>query len=102
VFTTELPAAAGKGVDQIARQRTAHSPVNERKALLEVNGGDKPRWTITYEEIQEPQEKCSVIDGLALMDMLGIPSIEVLLRLHITWVEESLAQGRTRPVRQVD
>ncbi len=50
-----------------------------------------------YAEIQEPRERYSIIDHRALMELLGIPSIEELRRSHIGWVEEALVrkeQGR--------
>ncbi len=46
-----------------------------------------------YPEIQKPRERYSIIDHRALMDLLGIPSIEALRRSHKTWVEEALAKG---------
>jgi putative transposase len=46
-----------------------------------------------YIELQRPRERYSIIDHRALMDLLGIPSIEVLRRLHKGWVEEALARA---------
>lgn len=52
------------------------------------------RWpSCGYQEIQKPRERYSIIDHRALMDLLGIPSIEALQRSHKTWVEEALARA---------
>jgi len=56
------------------------------------------KWASSgYAEIQEPRERYSIIDHRALMELLGIPSIEELRRSHMGWVKEALArkeQGR--------
>ena len=50
-----------------------------------------------YAEIQTAREQDSRIDRRALMELLGIPSIEALRRLHKEWVEEALArEGQVR------
>lgn len=46
-----------------------------------------------YEEIQAPKERYSIIDHAALMDLLGLASIEALRRSHRAWVEEALARA---------
>ena len=46
-----------------------------------------------YAEIQTGQEEDSIIDRRALMELLRIPSIEAMRRLHKEWVEEALARG---------
>jgi putative transposase len=46
-----------------------------------------------YAEIQVPRERYSIIDHRALMDLLGIPSIDALRRSHSAWVEEALARA---------
>jgi hypothetical protein len=51
-----------------------------------------------YSGIQKPRERYSITDHRALMDLLGIPSIEALRRSHKDLVEEALA--RTEQVRQ--
>jgi putative transposase len=51
-----------------------------------------------YAEIQEARQRYSIIDHRALMDLLGIPSIEALQRLHKAWVEEAL--GRAERARE--
>ena len=57
------------------------------------------RWVSSgYTEIQESRERFSIIDHRALMELLGIPSIEALCRSHTGWVEEALA--RSEQVRE--
>jgi putative transposase len=46
-----------------------------------------------YQEIQKPRERYSIIDHRALMDLLGIPSIETLQRSHSAWAELALARA---------
>ncbi len=46
-----------------------------------------------YPEIQKPRERYSIIDHRALMDLLDIPTIEALQRLHREWVEQALAKA---------
>jgi hypothetical protein len=50
-----------------------------------------------YAEIQKPPERYSIIDHLALMDLLGIPSIDALQRSHRDWAEQAL--GRAEQAR---
>jgi REP-associated tyrosine transposase len=45
-----------------------------------------------YAELQRPRERYSIIDHRAIMDLLGITSVEALQRAHRTWVEEALAR----------
>jgi putative transposase len=50
-----------------------------------------------YKEIQQPRQRYALIDHRCLMDLLGIPSIDMLQRSHRDWVEESLrAEGSAR------
>ncbi len=51
-----------------------------------------------YAEIQTPRERYSIINHRALMELLGIPSIDELRRLHGMWVKEAL--GRAEQVRE--
>ena len=44
-----------------------------------------------YPEIQKPRERYSIIDHRALMNLLGITSIEALQRSHRAWVDQALA-----------
>ena len=46
-----------------------------------------------YTEIQTPRERCSIIDHRALMELLGMPSMDALRRSHRMWVEEALARA---------
>jgi REP element-mobilizing transposase RayT len=46
-----------------------------------------------YTEIQAPRERYSIIDYRALMDLLGIPSIDALRRAHSARVEEALVRA---------
>jgi len=48
-----------------------------------------------YREIQEPRQRYSLIDNQCLMDLLNIPSMEMLQRSHKEWVEETLRIGRS-------
>jgi len=48
-----------------------------------------------YREIQEPRQRYSLIDHQCLMDLLNIPSMEMLQRSHKQWVEETLRVGRS-------
>jgi REP element-mobilizing transposase RayT len=45
-----------------------------------------------YAELQRPRERYSIIDHRALMDLLGIPSIEALQWAHRDRVERALAR----------
>jgi hypothetical protein len=55
--------------------------------------GHPLQWASSgYAEIREPRERYSIIDHLALMELLGMPSIEALRRSHTGWVEEALAR----------
>ena len=46
-----------------------------------------------YAEIQKPRERYTTIDHRALMDLLGMPSIEALQQWHRKWVEGALTQA---------
>ncbi len=46
-------------------------------------------------EIQEPRQRYALIDHQCLMDLLNIPSMEMLQRSHKEWVEESLRVERS-------
>ena len=49
-----------------------------------------------YSEIQAPRQRYSIIDHRALMEPLGIPSIEALRQAHGAWVEEALTREQVR------
>ena len=44
-----------------------------------------------YQEIQQPRQRYTLIDHHCLMDLLGVPSMDVLQRSHREWVEEALS-----------
>jgi len=46
-----------------------------------------------YAELRQPRERYSIIDHRTLMDLLKIPSIEELQRLHEGWIDGALARG---------
>jgi putative transposase len=48
-----------------------------------------------YNEIQQPRQRYGLINHRCLMDLLSIPSMDVLQRLHRDWVEESLRAERS-------
>jgi putative transposase len=52
-------------------------------------------WELSgYREIQSPPERYSIIDRQALLEVLGISTLEELGRSHRLWVEEALRSGR--------
>ncbi len=48
-----------------------------------------------YREIQQPRQRYALIDHQCLMDLLAIPSMEMLQRSHRSWVEEALSMERS-------
>jgi putative transposase len=48
-----------------------------------------------YKEIQQPRQRYGLIDHRCLMELLGIPSVDMLQRSHRDWVEESLRAERS-------
>jgi putative transposase len=47
-----------------------------------------------YKELQQPRLRYALIDDRCLMDLLGIPSRDVLQKAHKSWVEEALRVDR--------
>jgi putative transposase len=47
-----------------------------------------------YKEIQQPRQRYTLIDNQCLMELLDIPSMDMLQRSHRGWVEESLRVER--------
>jgi len=45
-----------------------------------------------YAEVEKPRERYSIIDHRALMELLGISTIDELLRLRKDWVDEAIAR----------
>jgi hypothetical protein len=48
-----------------------------------------------FKEIQEPRQRYSLIDHRCLMNLLRLPSMDMLQSSHRSWVEESLGIERT-------
>ena len=48
-----------------------------------------------YTEIQHPRQRYTLIDHECLMNLLGIPSMDMLQKSHRDWVEESLRVERS-------